>query len=212
MRQLIDVLCKRNINRLIIMIFALVFGCTARTANNNNKAEATKTESKPVSQIEKSIVEIKEHIIIYDTLVFTNNMKGKILSEKFKTSESQLKFYKTFINSQNINKLKIITKKHTKTEIKYLGKIKDLDKLKSYDVITNFRIWGIGQMLSPRGFSEVAFINEDKIIIYNLSMPDELPTKIERNILYFTHEKSKIGISISGGLPPILCIPEIGCY
>ena len=199
-------------NRFIIMIFALVFGCTAKTANNKTKFKPAKTESKPISQIEKSIVEIKEPTIIYDTLVFTENMNGEILSDKFKNSENQLKFYKTFINSQNINRLKIIKKKHTKIEIKYLGKIKDLDKLRSYDVITNFKIWGIGQMLSPRGSSEVAFINKDKIIIYKLSMPDELPTQIERNILYFTHKKTKIGILISGGLPPMLCIPEIGCY
>ena len=68
-------------------------------------------------------------------------------------------------------------------------------------------------MLSPRGRSEVAFINEnqDRIIIYNLPMPDDLPKYIENNILFFQFEETKVGISILGGLPPELCLPEIGC-
>ena len=197
--------------RYVIIIFAFIFGCTSNTSNDKAKVEVAKMESKPISQIEK-ITEVSKPNIIYDTLVFTENMNSEILLEKFKTSHSQLKFYRSFINPKNINRLKTITEKHTKTEIKYLGKIKDLDQLNSYDVITNFQIWGIGQMLSPRGRSEVAFVNKDRIIIYNLSMPYELPEKIEKNILYFRHEQTKIGISILGGLSPMLCIPEVGCY
>jgi len=197
--------------RYVIIIFAFIYSCTSNTSTDKAEVEVVKKESKPISQIEKS-TEVSKPNIIYDTLVFAENMNGEILSEKFNTSHSQLKFYKSFINSKNTNRPKTITEKHTKTEIKYLGKIKDLDGLNSYDVITNFQIWGIGQMLSPRGRSEVAFINKDKIIIYNLAMPDELPEKIEKNILYFRHEQTKIGISILGGLSPMLCIPEIGCY
>lgn len=197
--------------RYVIIIFAFIFGCTSNTSTDKDKVEIAKMKIKPTSQIEKS-TEVSQPKIIYDTLVFTENMKGEILSEKFKTSHSQLKFYKGFISSKNINRPKAIIEKHTKTEIKYLGKIKDLDGLNSYDVITNFQIWGIGQMLSPRGRSEVAFVNKDKIIIYNLAMPYELPEKIETNILYFRHDQTKIGISILGGLSPMLCIPKIGCY
>lgn len=43
-------------------------------------------------------------------------------------------------------------------------------------------------------------------------MPYDLPKNIEKNILYFNNEKTKIGISIFGGLAPLLCIPKIGCY
>ena len=198
--------------RLAIMIFALMLGCNSKTPNDKAKVEVVRKESKQISPIQKSIAEERKPNIIYDTLVFTGTMNDVILSEKLSTSRSQLKFYKRFINAKNINKPNTITEKHTKTEIRYLGKIKDLDELNSYDVITNFQIWGIDQMLSPRGRSEVAFLNKNKIIIYKFAMPYELPEKIETNILYFTHEQTKIGISFLGGLPPILCIPEIGCY
>ena len=114
---------------------------------------------------------------------------------------------------KNKNKLIVINGKHIKTEIKYLGELKDLDHKNSYHIITNFKIIGIGEMLSPRGKSEVAFLNikENQILIYDLGMPDNLPKKIEENILIFEVNNQKIKISVSGGLPPILCIPEIGC-
>jgi hypothetical protein len=151
--------------------------------------------------------------VIYDTLVFDQAMKGKLLEEKFNSAKDKLKFYNKFISPSDINKLKTIKKEHSKTEIRYLGKLIDLKTKNSYHIITNFTVIGIGEMLSPRGRSEIAFLNEDKnhIIIYNLPMPEDLPKLINKNILFFQNENRKIGISISGGLPPELCIPEIGC-
>ena len=49
-------------------------------------------------------------------------------------------------------------------------------------------------------------------MIYQMSMPYELPKNIQKNILYFKSEETKVGISIFGGLPTMLCVPEIGCY
>ena len=91
--------------------------------------------------------------------------------------------------------------------------IEDLNNKESYHIITDFTIIGVGSMLSPRGKSNVIFINKnlDKIIIYNLPMPENLPLYIDNNVLFFNYEKTKIGISISGGLPPELCLPKIGC-
>ena len=187
-------------------------GCTSKAKNENTVPDTIKQEVKPLNEKVRTSINIKKPAIIYDTLVFIEHMKGEALLEKFREAKSQLKFYKRFINPKRINSLKIIKESHTKTEIKYLGKMQDVNKLKSYDVITNFTIWGIGEMLSPRGRSEVAFVSNEEIIIYNLSMPYELPNYIEKNVLYFSVENTKIGISISGGLPPMLCIPEIGCY
>ncbi|TCC93384.1 hypothetical protein EZ428_01020 [Pedobacter frigiditerrae] len=156
---------------------------------------------------------IENQTLLYDTLEFNKDMKGKLLSEKFKSSQSELGFYEKFIKNANVNKEITISEKHTKTKIKYLGKIVDLKTHSSYHIITNFSIMGIGQMLSPRGRSEVAFVDETQntIIIYNFTMPDELPKSIMNNALYFKYEKTNIGIFISGGLPYELCIPEIGC-
>ena len=198
-------------NRIILTICVFTLGCNSRATNDKAVIDSSRNKAEPTSQPVKNIAEIKKPAIILDTLVFTENMKGEMLSEKFKTSQSKLIYYKNFINPKSINKLKIITEKHTKTEIKYLGEIRDLDKINSYHVITNFQIWGIGLMLSPRGRSEVAFINKNKIVIYDMAMPHDLPKYIQKNILYFEFKKTKIGISISGGLPPMLCVPEIGC-
>jgi hypothetical protein len=195
----------------IIIVSLLVLSCNS----NNNKSKIEIVKETPRTEIKSSenIVAEESPAITYDTLVFDENMKGDLLNEKFKSAEIKLKFYKNFINSKKINILKTITEKHTKTEIKYLGIIKDLNEKDSYHVITNFQIYGIGQMLSPRGRSEVVFINKknNQIIIYNLAMPDDLPKYIEKNILYFEIENTKIGISIFGGLAPELCIPKIGC-
>ncbi len=68
-------------------------------------------------------------------------------------------------------------------------------------------------MPSPRGTSLIVFFNGtlDKVIIYLMAMSDELPKKIENNILYFSLKSQNDGISILGGLPPILCLPIIRC-
>ncbi|MEF3080507.1 hypothetical protein [Winogradskyella poriferorum] len=140
-------------------------------------------------------------------------MKRKELTEKYAFGQSKLKFYKQFISENLITKKQILTDEYAKTEITYLGKLMDLDNQNYYHVITSFKIIGIGEMESPRGMSNIAFINKnvDKAIIYQVGMPDELPEKIENKILYFTHKSEKIGVSILGGLPPMLCIPKIGC-
>lgn len=181
-------------NKLLLIIIAIFlnFKSTSQTIKQKSKIHSA---------------------IIYDTLVFNENMKDEILKEKFESSLSELPFYKKFINTKKINKPKILIEENSKIKIKYLGKINDLNKKNSYHVLTDFTVIGIGSMESPRGKSYVVFINEnlDKIIIYNLPMPDDLPRFIEKNVLFFQHEKTKIGITIFGGLPSELCIPEIGC-
>jgi len=168
--------------------------------------------SKSISQISNLRVRNLSNIV-YDTLVFDDNIKDEFLKDKFESSKSRLNYYRPFINSKKINKLIILKEEFSKTKIKYLGKIEDLNNKESYHIITDFTIIGVGSMLSPRGKSNVIFINKnlDKIIIYNLPMPENLPLYIDNNVLFFNYEKTKIGISISGGLPPELCLPKIGC-
>ena len=200
-------------NKLILIIFTFLFlKCNSKTENKEPKIEIKKVSKKETKSIESGKKE-NNNLIIYDTLVFEKNMVGELLNEKYKTSQNEIEFYKEFINSKKINQLKVIEEKHIKTEIKYLGELKDLNKKNSYHVITNFKIIGIGQMLSPRGRSEVAFVDKknNNIMVYDLEMPHNLPKYIEKNILYFEIEKTKIGISISGGFAPLLCIPKIGC-
>ena len=198
-------------NRLYILIVSIVFfSCNSKIDKPKNGSSEKKIQ-KEVKTILRNDSE-KNSSIIYDTLVFTEFMKGNSLDKKINESKDKLHFYKKFIKSSEINQLQIIDEKHTKTEIKYLGELKDIDNENSYKVITNFKIIGIGEMLSPRGSSEIAFIDsKNNIMVYDMGMPENLPNYIENNTLFFEIEKTKIGILISGGLAPILCLPKIGC-
>ncbi len=198
-------------NKLNILIVSIVFlNCNSKIDEPKNGSSEKKSQTE-INTILRNDSE-KNSSIIYDTLVFTEFMKGNSLDKKINESKDKLHFYKKFIKSSKINQLQIIDEKHTKTEIKYLGELKDIDNENSYKVITNFKIIGIGEMLSPRGRSEIAFIDsKNNIMVYDMGMPENLPNYIENNTLFFEIEKTKIGIMISGGLAPILCLPKIGC-
>jgi|SRR5690554_1462720 len=187
----------------IIPIFILLISC-------NQKQKQIDTCNNRIAEYQTEKIESD---LILDTLVFNENMNGKELTEKYDFGQNELDFYKQFISDRQILEKQILIDEHTKTEITYLGKLMDLDNRNFYHVLANFKIIGIGEMESPRGISNIGFINEnmDKAIIYRMGMPNELPTRIENEILYFNHESQKIGISILGGLPPMLCIPKIGC-
>ena len=126
-------------NKLYILIISIVF------FNCNSKIDESKinsSEEKPQTEIKTTVRNHSENIpsIIYDTLVFTEFMKGNSLDKKINESKDKLHFYKKLIKSSEINQLQIIDEKHTKTEIKYLGELKDIDNENSYKVITNFKI------------------------------------------------------------------------
>lgn len=195
---------KRKIT-LIIPILILLIGC-------NQKQKQTNSFNNRIAEYEIEKERIESDLIL-DTLVFNENMNGKELTDKYDFGLTELDFYKQFISEKQILEKQILTDEHTKTEITYLGKLMDLNNQNFYHVLTNFKIIGIGEMESPRGKSNIAFVNEnmENAIIYRMRTPDELPTRIENEILYFNHESVKIGISILGGLPPMLCVPKIGC-
>lgn len=188
---------------LFFLLYFLFYSC-------NKKEKIILKSNKEVIDIETK----KDSIItLFDTLGFSENMNGKLLNDKYDSSKPKLSFYKKFINQNSVNKIKTITDEHTKTEIIYLGILNDLNERDSYHVITNFKVIGIGEILSPRGISEVAFVNtkNNDIITYYMTMPDDLPKSIENNSLYFEFENSKIFVAILDGFAPYLCIPIIGC-
>jgi hypothetical protein len=200
-------------NLSLIVFISFIVGCNSQTTDKAAKVEVKKKDTIEKNNNSNIVYQHKDSSIIYDTIVFTDNMRGELLDEKFASSQPELTFYRKFIISKKINELIVLNEEDVKTEMKYLGKIKDLNNKTSYHVITNFRIIGIGKMLSPRGRSEVAFVNEakNKIIIYNLPMPQNLPKYIKNNILFFEYDNIRAGISIFGGMPPLLCLPQIGC-
>lgn len=196
---------------LLMLLFAFIVSCNSKTTDKESKIETKKHDTITKNSTSKVAGQTGDSSVIYDTLVFTDNMNGEVLNDKIISSQPELKFYRKFINSKKINELIVLNEKGVKREIKYLGEIKDLNNKTSYHVVTNFRI--LTDMLSPRGRSDVAFVNDakNKIIVYNLPMPGNLPKYIRNNILFFEYDNTRAGISISGGLPPLLCLPEIGC-
>jgi hypothetical protein len=200
-------------NLSLIVFIAFSIGCNSKTTNKEQKVEPKKKNTIAKISTLNVVDQNRDSSIIYDTIVFIDNMDGELLKDKYVSSQPDLGFYKKFIISKKVNKLIVLNGKEVKTEIKYLGEIKDLNNKTSYHVLTNFRIIGIRSMLSPRGRSVVAFVNQakNKIIIYDLSMPENLPKYIKNNILFFEYDNTRVGISILGGLPPLFCLPKIGC-
>ena len=119
-----------------------------------------------------------------------------------------------YIDSVLIDSTIEVKTKNTKSTLTYLGKITDLSTHSSHYVITDFTIIGINEMLSPRGNTKLIFIDDkkEKMMIYSLGMPSERPKAILDNQLIFTHDKSEVRISFSGGLPLFLCVSTIDCY
>lgn len=196
-----------------ILFIALITHYSCQPSNNikYDKSADSLINTKAIELIDSPKI---NKLFSLDTLQFNENMRGSLLDEKYRDGKSSLSYYKKFILKKDINKLRTIIEKDTKSEISYLGELRDLTINQSYHIVTNFKIIGIGTILSPRGQSEVAFINEkqDSILIYSVNMPKDLPKFIENEVLYFQPNDSLLGISISGGLPPFLCVPKLGCY
>ncbi len=153
-----------------------------------------------------------------------NKVDISVISEKvndskntsIKNSEKDLRFFIDFIDEEKKDSLQILEEDDTKHSVKYLGNIV-LENNKLYYVLTNFSVIGINGMISPRGKSELIFINKDKteIIKYYAGMPDELPNKINKNSLIFSYNNSEIKLFellIDNDFPPVLCPKYIGCF
>jgi len=198
-------------NKLVIL--ALIF-MVSSCYSNEKKSDSPEIGLIENTEIKTISPQINGLSIVYDTLTFYENMRVGLLNEKFKRGKQRMEFYKKFIVPEKVDALQILKQEGSKTEIRYLGTIKDLRDQNFYHVISNFKVIGIGKMLSPRGKSKVAFIDlqNDQAIVYNLGMPENLPDSIRENVLYFELNDIKTGISVSGGLPPYLCLPEVGCH
>ena len=162
----------------------------------------------------KNIIKKTVPELVHDTIVYSQNVIPPMLVDKYRESNKRLGYYRSFINVNSRNKQKTIREKYSETKIRYLGTIKILGTRLTYHVITNFTVMGIGVMPSPRGHSEIAFVDasQKKILIYDVEMPDNLPKRIKNNSLYFKSENGEGYLAISGGLPILLCVPTQGCY
>jgi hypothetical protein len=126
--------------------------------------------------------------------------------------------YSKFIKADKINKKQ--THKYGKDvdSIVYLGVIKDNDGTTIYHVISNFRL--VQAAIQKHGHSEIVFLDKNLKVKrgYELSMPEDLPFKLEDNVLYFyyidnqTKTKQVFKTNISRDLPKLICIAPNDCY
>lgn len=70
------------------------------------KSSDKKDDSKSENSLRSKVSETNIEEVIYDTLIFDQAMKGKLLEEKFISAKDKLKFYNEFISPSDINKLK----------------------------------------------------------------------------------------------------------
>lgn len=192
---------------ILLSIVMLMFSCTSEQKNHT---DISKQNTKRTNISSKK----KEYEILIDTLDFHQTSHNELIAEKYANALPQLQFYKQFISDQRIAKKQAVNDTYSESEIIYLGKLASLNKQHEYHIISNFKVIKTGGSESPRGFSTIVFINTslDKIMIFNVNMPDELPIKIENDVLYFNAESEKVGIVIVDELFAYLCIPKIGCY
>jgi hypothetical protein len=148
-----------------------------------------------------------------DTMELSGEMKGLFLDSLNDRDQFMYMEFSQFLNKELIGKKqKTGNMDSSQCDIIYLGDIYDLQDNSIYSVISQF--CRIQMANSIRGNSKMIFLNqkEERIRIYYLNMPDELPIAIEENAIIFKSETEEKGVKISGGLPPLFCIPDKGCF
>ncbi len=156
-----------------------------------------------------------EQGILLDTLVFEPFMAGEELEAFFAYSQDFLAFYQDFVRPKQIGQHQIFKDRYSQSNIHYLGQWKDLTLNARYHVITDFKLIGSGNRLPPKGRSKLVLLNTqtDAILLYDMARPNNLPLRLADNILYFELEPDQhTGLSISGGLPPLFCVPKGVCF
>jgi hypothetical protein len=192
---------------ILLLIIAVALACN--NVDNHKTVESEDTESND----SLNNVQMTDGLCI-DT-VFSNSKNYKDgIQAMYESNACQLSEYLIYLDPNLIDSNVISESKNTKSQVVYLGEITDLKTHKLHHVLTDFTIVGINEVLSPKGHTKLIFIDalKEKILFYNLGMPDERPINIRNNQLIFKKDKTEIRISISGGLPLILCIPQIDCY
>jgi len=140
-----------------------------------------------------------------------NKIRKNIQISNPNSEKELLEFYTSFILENKKDSTILNEALEIKKQIKYFGK--SSTKFRYY-ILTNFSIFGLKDHSSPKGKSELVFINNNlkKIRIYNFDLPEELPIDIKDNHLIFTFNDSLIEVNITKPLQPFLCVPKIGCF
>ena len=158
--------------------------------------------------------------------IFCNCTKQKIL-EKNKIAEKEIlkpvqidSFeidyqkldLKPFINKMLLGKEQITgNPKETEYFTRYIGII-EVGKI-NYHVLSQF--YAVQAAVSKHGHSRIMLLDKNIKIrkIYELSMPDELPSAIRSNELIWIMNNKKYSVNLGAEIPQMICIPNNkGCY
>jgi hypothetical protein len=147
-----------------------------------------------------------------------NNLESQSLKYNIETlSDFNQNAYSKFIDSKFKCKEQKIVGDDFEERIIYLGKMK-LKGMQTMYILTSHK--SIKAASVKHGQSKILFLNTDKELInhYSLDIPEELPYKISRNILFFhryNEDYDKIGktrVKIEDELPEVICIGPDGCF
>jgi len=147
-----------------------------------------------------------------------NNLEPQTIKHKIETiSDFNQNPYAKFIDSKFKYKEQEIVGDDFEEHIIYLGDMK-LKNMQTIYILTSFKT--IQAASVKHGQSKILILNAEKDLInhYTLDLPEELPYKTSRNILFFhryneDHNKiGKIRVKIEDELPEMICIGPDGCY
>jgi hypothetical protein len=124
--------------------------------------------------------------------------------------------YSKYIDVNLKNKTQELSGKNFEEKIVYLGDLRT-DDHKKFHVLTSFKTFQAA--IVKHGHSNIYILDTDKNVIkqYPLSIPEELPFKIEKNSLCFhykdprTHEDKIFMNKIEDKLPVVMCV-QPGSY
>lgn len=124
--------------------------------------------------------------------------------------------YSSFVNDGLKNKIQNKTGEDYREQITYLGSVKIKGQL--FYVLSAYR--EVQAAITIHGHSRIHFLNQNKELIrtYYLSLPEQLPFKVENTSLFFHYieGKTKQGKvyeeNISDGFPKYICVAPNDCY
>ncbi len=147
---------------------------------------------------------------------FQQMKKVKYLDATFKGKITNDEDYSKYVVPRRMTKIQKNSGKGFKEKIVYLGDINVNGQL--FYVLTSFKVTQAA--ITKHGHSTIYILDLKKKLAkqYYISLPEELPFKIENNSLYFHYQDEKTKEiktyinKIENELPKFMCVEPENCY
>ena len=152
----------------------------------------------------------------YSTTIEISEKNVTTTTSSENSSYSDSTEYAKYVVTKLKTKKQNIKEENLEETIVYLGDIQVNGKL--FYILTSFR--RTQAALVKHGHSTIYILDSKKRIVkeYELGLPEELPFKVENNILYFHYKDSKTNKRktyinrIERELPKLMCVEPDNCY